>query len=116
MKVSALLLSVAGTTLLMSCAGVSLEQNSPPSTHTVDLYWAPSQSEDVAGYNVYRAVYSGECGSFSKINSALITNTRYTDSEVTNGAAYCYAATAVSTGNQESDYSNIALDVKIPAS
>ena len=109
---------MAGTALLMGCAGLSSSPNQSvaPSTHTVDLTWAASDSGDVVGYNVYRAVYKGACGSFSKINSAPLSDTRYTDSTVTNGASYCYAATAVSAYNQESDYSNIVSDVQIPVS
>jgi len=33
-----------------------------------------------------------------------------------NGSAYCYAATAVDASNVESAFSNIALDIQIPAS
>ncbi len=116
------ILSLAATVLLIGCAGVSTSTKTPTdtgtgaSTHTVDLSWAASTSTDVRGYNVYRAVYTNSCGSFSKINSVLITSTWYTDSEVTNGTTYCYATTAVNTSNEESGYSNIVLNVQIPAS
>jgi hypothetical protein len=87
----------------------------PASTHSVSLSWNASSSTNVSGYNVYRAVYTNSCGSFSKINSLLNTSTLYTDSAVTDGTSYCYAATAVNTNNQESGYSNIASNVQIPA-
>jgi len=61
-------------------------------------------------------VYTNACGSFFKINSALIVSTSYTDSEVMNGSAYCYTATAVDPNNAESAFSNIASDIQIPAS
>ena len=86
------------------------------STHTVDLSWNASTSADVCCYNVYRAVYTNSCGSFSKINSVLITSTWYTDSEVMDGTSYCYATTAVNTSNEESAYSNIVSNVQIPTS
>jgi len=87
----------------------------PPPVHTVSLSWNASTSPNISGYNIYRAVYTTSCGSFSKINSALNATTLYTDAVVTDGTAYCYATTAVNSSNEESGYSNIASDVQIPA-
>jgi len=107
---------------MIGCAGVSTSDNTStgpgtgPSTHTIDLSWTASVSADISGYNVYRAVYTDSCGSFSKVNSELITNTFYTDSGITDGMSYCYATTAVDTSNRESGYSNIVPDIQIPAS
>ena len=84
-------------------------------THTVNLSWSASSSSNISGYNVYRAVYSSSCGSFSRINNGLDTSTLYTDSNVTDGTNYCYATTAVNTTSQESGYSNIVSNVQIPA-
>jgi hypothetical protein len=84
-------------------------------THTVNLSWTASSSPDISGYNIYRAVYTTSCGSFSKINPALNTTTLYSDTVVVDGTNYCYATTAVNTGNEESGYSNIVPDVQIPA-
>jgi hypothetical protein len=84
-------------------------------THTVSLSWSPSNSANISGYNVYRAVYQNSCGSYAKINSQLNTGTLYTDSVVADGSSYCYAATAVNTSNEESGYSNIVSNVQIPA-
>jgi len=107
----------------MSCCGgfststkTVTEPVTGPSTHTVDLSWTASTTPDVTGYNVYRAVYTSSCGSFSKINAALIGSTSYKDSDVNDGTAYCYATTAVDTSNQESGYSNVVSDIQIPAS
>ncbi len=104
---------------LISCAGVSTSPETPVSTgsgasvHSVNLAWDPSTSADVSGYNVYRAVYTNSCGSFSRINSTVVTMTSYTDSGVTDGVTYCYATTAVSSSG-ESGYSNIVTGVQIP--
>ena len=87
----------------------------PAPPHTVDLSWSASTSSNISGYNIYRAVYTTSCGTFFKINSALNSTTLYTDATVVNGTAYCYAATAVDSSNQESGYSNIASNVQIPA-
>jgi hypothetical protein len=80
-----------------------------PNTHSVDLSWNASTSEDVIGYNVYRSNTSG--GPYQKINSVLDASTAYTDSSVTGGNTYYYVATAVDTSNQESVYSNEAQAV-----
>ncbi len=119
MKVRLLVFSLAATLMLIGCAGLSTsirDTGTGASAHSVDLSWAASTSADVSGYNVYRAVYTNSCGSFSKINSVLITSTSYADSAVTNGASYCYAMTAVNTSNAESGYSNIVSSVQIPTS
>ena len=84
-------------------------------THTVNLSWNASTSPNIAGYNIYRAVYVNSCGSFSKINSVLNTSTLFTDPVVVDGTSYCYATTAVDSSNQESGYSNIVSSVQIPA-
>lgn len=85
-------------------------------TYDVALSWNASTSSNISGYNVYRAVYSNSnCGSFSKINLSLEASTIYTDSVVVDGTSYCYAATAVTSSNQESGYSNIVSNIQIPA-
>lgn len=87
--------ALAAMALLVGCAGfstsaeTSTDTGKGASTHTVDPSWAGGTSADVRGYNVYRAVYTNSCGSFSKINSVLLTSTLYTDSEVTDGTSYC---------------------------
>jgi len=83
-------------------------------THSVALSWDASSSQNISGYNIYRAPYSTSCGSFAKINNSLNVDVTYTDSSVTNGSAYCYATTAVDSSDQESGYSNIVTDVQIP--
>ena len=83
--------------------------------HSVNLSWGASSSSNVSGYNIYRSAYASACGSFYKINSFLNTGTLYTDSAVIDGAAYCYATTAVNTSNEESAYSNIVSNVQVPA-
>jgi fibronectin type 3 domain-containing protein len=72
-------------------------------------------SSGIAGYNVYRADYGSSCGFFSRINGSLDANTVYTDSNIADGASYCYATTAVDSSNQESSYSNIVPNVQVPA-
>jgi fibronectin type 3 domain-containing protein len=70
--------------------------------HSVTLNW--SASSGASGYNVYRGTTSG---SYTKITSAAVTTTSYTDSSVQAGQTYYYVATAVN-GTGESGYSNQA--------
>jgi len=79
----------------------------PP--YTVSLSWTGSSSS-VVGYNVYRGTTAG---SYSKINSALDANTSYSDSTVTSGLTYYYAATAVNSSGEESSYST-PVQVAVP--
>jgi fibronectin type 3 domain-containing protein len=82
----------------------------------VNLSWNASTSSNISGYNIYRAVYGTSCGNYGKINSVLNTSTIYTDSSVSDGVSYCYAATAVNSSDEESSYSNIVTNEHIPSS
>ncbi|MGB0012752.1 MAG: choice-of-anchor D domain-containing protein [Candidatus Sulfotelmatobacter sp.] len=85
-------------------------------THSVSLSWGASSSPNISGYNIYRAIYTSSCGSYSKISgSTLDTLTTYSDGSVSDGTNYCYATTAVNSSNEESGYSNIVSNVQIPA-
>jgi hypothetical protein len=74
-------------------------QSSP---YSVALSWNASSSA-VNGYNIYRGTQSG--GPYSKLNSALLPSTSYSDPTVQSGATYYYVSTAVAN-NVESVYSN----------
>jgi hypothetical protein len=86
----------------------------PAVAHMVSLSWTASTSSIVAGYNIYRTIYTGACGSYSKINSGLNATTTYTDTSVAGGQTYCYATTAVDSSGVESGYSN-AVEAVIPS-
>jgi len=79
------------------------------STHTVSLNWTASTST-VSGYNIYRSSTSASSG-FTQINTSLVTNLSYVDSGVSSATTYYYAATAVDSGGNESDKSNVATAV-----
>ncbi len=95
--------------------GTATGTGTAPPTYTVSLAWDASSSPDISGYNIYRAVYSGSCGTFSKLNASLNTGLSYSDTVVEDGTSYCYATTAVNTSNEESGYSNVVSNVQIPA-
>jgi len=72
--------------------------------HQVQLSWGASSSSGVTGYNVYRGGVSG--GPYTKINSALVVGTTYSDSSVQAGKTYFYVTTALNGSGTESAYSN----------
>lgn len=73
----------------------------------VALSWNASISSGVIGYNAYRSTTSE--GPYTKLNSALLTATSYSDQNVVNGPTYYYVTTAVNTSGVESAYSNQAV-------
>ncbi len=91
------------TTLSLAGNGVA------PVAHEVDLFWDPSSSANVAGYNVYRAIQSG--GPYLKLNPVLTASTTYTDATVVSGATYFYVVTAEDGNGVESLPSNEAVAV-----
>jgi hypothetical protein len=80
----------------------------PTTTKSVSLSWTRSTSQNVVGYNVYRADVAG--GTYVKRNSAPVTATNYVDS-ATSGRTYYYVATAVDSNTLESGYSNQSVAV-----
>ncbi len=89
-----------GVTVPLSGMGVTVQQ------HSVALSWTASRSQ-VVGYNAYRSSQSK--GPYTRLNSARITGTSYTDVNVQSGATYYYATTAVNAQGIESAYSNQAV-------
>ena len=74
----------------------------------VELSWAQNDYATLAGYNLYRSE-TGADGSFKKLNSAVLTGTSYTDTDVQPGKTYYYYFTVVNTeGKEESAASNTA--------
>jgi fibronectin type 3 domain-containing protein len=80
----------------------------------VNLSWIASASTDVAGYNVYRGIKQG--GPYTKLNSALVVGTIYTDNSVHPGQTYYYVATAVDSSGNESNYSAPSVQSVVPLS
>ena len=82
------------------------------SAHTVTITWTDTANPAGTTYTIYRA--SAACSTnptLTKLVSGLTVKT-YTDSTVTNGTTYCYAATANGPGG-ESAFSNQAPAVII---
>ncbi|AWI04508.1 cell wall-binding repeat-containing protein [Clostridium drakei] len=62
-----------------------------------------SSVQNAKGYYVYRSITAN--GTYSKINSQLITTTSYNDTRLTAGTTYYYEITAVDSNGTESDKS-----------
>ncbi len=91
----------AALSLLLTACGRNraADQDGGPGHHSVTLSWAASTTP-VAGYNVYRATPPN--GPYSKLNSAPIMTTHYTDTSVEAGHIYTYHVTAVDGKKMES--------------
>lgn len=86
--------------LLISSCG---HRSATPRAHSADLKWKASASR-VVGYNVYRSDKSQ--GPYTKLNSAVVPTTSYTDMTVQAGHTYFYLVTAVDAQGHESAFSN----------
>lgn len=87
-------------------------------SHAVALAWTASidaVANSTLTYNLYRAASScATASSFTKVNTAAISGTSFTDSSVTVGNTYCYQATSVLNGLESVD-SNQTAAVILPA-
>jgi beta-galactosidase len=81
---------------------VSLSGTGVAPAHSVSLHWAASTSS-VIGYNVYSSTTSG--GPYTKLTSAPVPATDYTDASVQAGKTYYYVVTSVNSDNEQSGYS-----------
>jgi len=68
------------------------------------LVWTASASGTVSGYNVYRATTAG--GPYTKLNTATVAATTFTDTTVVHGTTYYYVVTAADPSTLESVNSN----------
>ncbi|MGO8756761.1 MAG: choice-of-anchor D domain-containing protein, partial [Terracidiphilus sp.] len=95
--------SSTGTSTVIGLSGTGVAVS-----YTVSLTWdAPSSSTDpVAGYNVYRSP-SGS-SSYQQLNSAVVTQTTYTDTTVQDGETYDYIVESVDASGITSVPSNVA--------
>jgi hypothetical protein len=70
---------------------------------SIILDWLDNTEIDLAGYNVYRSTASG--GPYVKLTGSLLTDSNYTDTDISIGTTYYYVVTAVDTAGLESVYS-----------
>lgn len=96
---------VSGTPTIVSLSGTGVV----PVQHSVELNW--TETSEVSGFNIYRSTVSGS--GYVKLNSTLVAELTYMDSDVENGATYYYVVTAVDSSDVESDYSE-EVEAAIP--
>ena len=70
------------------------------SNGAVSISWDANTQSHLKGYNVYRAVASGNA--IGKINPSLLTATSYVDNSVDGHSVYKYWVSSVSAKNAES--------------
>jgi hypothetical protein len=66
----------------------------------ISLDWDDNEESDLAGYNVYRSLMPGT--DYTKINSSLLADSDYVDTNATDLLTYFYAVTAIDDGGFES--------------
>lgn len=82
----------------------------------VQLSWSSVSDSDLDGYNVYRSTSSiGSVSDLSPVNGSLLSETSFTDTDVSNGTKYYYRVTAVDENDNESDPSSEAQITPFPS-
>ncbi len=84
----------------------------------LDLSWAISSDNDIAGYNIYRTEEGSESARAprTKLNPALLLTPAFRDMNVSPGRHYLYTVTAVNrAGNESPESAAVAGSVPDPA-
>ncbi len=71
---------------------------------TIILDWNDNNEVDLAGYNIYRSITSGN--DYIKLNESLLISSNYKDVNIPHDTTYYYVVTAVDINSTESGYSN----------
>jgi fibronectin type 3 domain-containing protein len=93
---SVMIASNASNSPTITLAGTGVQQVA----HSVSLTWTASVSADVVGYNIYRSTVSG--GSYSILDSTLVTADTYADPTVQSGQTFFYVVRSVDNTGTES--------------
>jgi len=103
-------LTIVSTSLTNPTVTIGLSGTGVTATaYHVNLSWdaPPSSPDPVAGYNVYRS--PSDATSYVQLNSTVITQTTYVDSNVQDGQTYNYIVESVDATGIESAPSNTAV-------
>lgn len=91
-------------------SSASSSPSAAPAPPTVALAWAPSVSQNVVGYNVYRGPVSG--GPYTLLTPSPIVSTSYVDANVSPSQTFYYVVTTIAAGNVESaDSSEVSATI-----
>lgn len=95
------------TTFEIDAAGLSgVTLQASGEAGRIDLTFQPVDEPDLAGYNIYRSTTQN--GTYTKINSAIIYQTEYSDFAAPEGVTRWYKVSAVRTDFSESPLSDPA--------
>lgn len=92
-------------------SGLQAVFSGPGQKPFIDLVWTPNTEADLAGYNIYRHEQNAPA---IKINSQLVKESAYRDTEVQAGHNYSYSVSAVDVRANESQHSEEASE-SVPA-
>ncbi len=95
--------------VVQAASSQSVEFMATPGIGKVYLEWPDAETDEVLGYNLYRIDVNSENKDSLKLNNELITDTLFTDFEVTPDSTYYYAFSMVNTDFSESDFSKIVF-------
>jgi hypothetical protein len=100
-------LTIASDSNAGSSTVVALTGTGEAASYQVDLSWneASDSAEKIAGYRIYRA--NKGSSSYGLLNSAIDTETAFTDKSVTAGSAYDYYVESVDTAGISSAPSGV---------
>lgn len=77
----------------------------------LDISWSANTEDDLAGYDLYRS--DDETGPYTRINTALITETTFADTGLEDNTTYWYKLKAVDDEGLESEFSDSASGTTI---
>ncbi|MCK4455739.1 MAG: Ig-like domain-containing protein, partial [Thermoplasmata archaeon] len=78
---------------------------------TLDITWTANNEDDLAGYDLFRS--DSVDGTYTKVNTDLITGTTYTDTGLEDNTTYYYKLKAVDDEGLESEFSDSASGTTI---
>jgi hypothetical protein len=76
------------------------------------LTWTANTETDLAGYNVYKS--NSATGTFTKVNTALLTDTTYTDSSLAAGTYYYKITAQDNTPNESNQTAAVSGEIQAP--
>jgi len=93
--------------VIQAAGALSIEFTGTPGIGKVDLEWPTAETDDILGYNMYRALRINDSTwtDTAMINTNLVTDTTYTDFNVIPDTTYRYLYTIIGTDMSESDFS-----------